>query len=117
MNNTRWEDIYDALKLAGLDVYSPAQHQGDCTSPYVVVKNNGSSPYAGLSSTYTTYDILCYVPLSNYSRLEGFVDEVKEIMSGLYPMIISLNTQTPAFPDDTNKSFMTSIQYKNNKTI
>ena len=42
VGETRWKDIYDCLKAAGIDVYSPGQHDGVCVSPYAVVRFAGS---------------------------------------------------------------------------
>lgn len=36
------EDIYDCLKQAGIDVYAPGQHIGECISEYVVVQDAGN---------------------------------------------------------------------------
>ena len=34
---TRYMDIYDHLVAKGFDVYTPAQHKGECVTPYIVV--------------------------------------------------------------------------------
>ena len=38
---SRWQDLYLHLKNKGYDVYAPAQKVGECTEPYLVVKNDG----------------------------------------------------------------------------
>lgn len=110
---TRWKDIYTHLKNAGFDVYSPAQHKGECTSPYVVVRNAGTSPYQQFTSTVTVYEVLCYVPENKYSTLGDYTEKVKASMRGLWPMITPLNYETPPFFEDAVKAHMTAIQYQN----
>lgn len=110
---SRWQDIYMHLKTSGISVYSPGQHQGYCTSPYVVVKDAGSSRFDNISSMRVLYDVLCYVPKDEFSTLEPFIAQVKGVMSGLYPMIIPMDFQTPSFLDDTVKAYMVAIQYRN----
>ena len=48
--DTRWMDIYKCLQRHGFDVYSPAQKEGECTKPYVVVKNDGGYKHLNVSS-------------------------------------------------------------------
>ena len=43
--------IYKHLKNNGFDVYSIGQHEGICTNPYIVVKENGESEIVGTSLT------------------------------------------------------------------
>lgn len=111
--DSRWKDIYRNLKADGFDVYSPGQHQGDCTSPYVVVKDAGSSRFENFSSSRHLYDVLCYVPKEQYSQLEPFVRRVETSMGKLNPMIRPTHYKTPSFYDDTVKGHMVSIQYIN----
>lgn len=114
---SQWQVIYRQLKADGIDVYSPGQHQGDCVSPYVVVRDAGVNPISGFSSSQALYDILCYVPQMKFSSLEPYVETVKESMRKLYPMIVPTNFQTASFLDDTVKGHMISIQYRNNRKL
>lgn len=112
---TRWEDIYNYLSQAGFDVYSPAKHKGECKAPYVVIRDAGTSQYLQFSSNATLYEILCYVPESQYSTLQRYVQQVKQAMRGLWPMLMPMNYETPPFYDDTVAAHMTAIQYRNVK--
>jgi hypothetical protein len=114
---SRWKDIYSHLKKAGFEVYSPGQHQGECTSSYVVIKDAGATKLGGFSSTQATYDILCYVPGQHFSQLEPFVESVEAAMRGLYPMMRPAHFRTPSFYDDTVKGHMISTQYINYQKI
>lgn len=108
---SQWKTIYTHLKEDGFDVYSPGQHQGECISPYVVVKDMGTSKFGNFSSTKSLYDILCYVPRDQFSQLEPFVGELEDSMNKLYPAIRSAHYKTPSFYDDAVKGHMISVQY------
>lgn len=114
---TRYMDIYKHLSEHGIEVYSPAQKKGECEAPYVVVKDAGTIQIAGLSSTQTIYDVMCYVPKDNFTFLEQYVQQVKQVMSLLQPMIMPVHTETASFYDDSVKAHMISIQYRNNRKI
>lgn len=116
-NESRWQDIFLHLKSEGFDVYSPGMKTGECTSPYVVVKNDGSSKHIAFSTDVDLYAVLCYVPKEKYSSLEPMVQRVKKSMRGLEPMIKPYGSQTPSFYDDSLKAHMISIEYKNYKKL
>ena len=113
MADTRWKNIYDKLKQKGISVYSPGQKTGECTSPYVVVKTAGRMGLTEISSSQNLYDLMCYVPLKNYSILDQFVDQVESAMDELFPMFRPMHYRTPSFLDDEVKAHMVSTQYVN----
>lgn len=112
---SQWQNIYRQLKANKIDVYAPGQHQGECISPYVVLKDAGLNPLSNFSSSQALYDVMCYVPEGQFSTLEPYVEQVKEAMKGLYPAIIPVYFQTASFLDDTVKGYMISVQYRNNR--
>ena len=114
---SRWQDIFKCLKSAGFDVYSPSVKIGECTSSYIVVKNNGSSKHESFSTDIDLYSVMCYVPRDEYSKLEPMILEVKAVMKALEPMILPYGAQTPSFYDDNYKAHMVSIEYKNYKKM
>lgn len=116
-NESRWQDIYEHLKEAGYDVYSPGVKVGECTKPYVVVKNDGSTQLVSFSTDQDLYAVMVYVPKQAYSKLEPMVQQIKKTMKGLYPMVIPYGQQTPSFYDDSVKAHMISIEYKNYKKM
>ncbi|MBV4426502.1 hypothetical protein KM802_14755, partial [Clostridium tyrobutyricum] len=64
---TVWERVFLLLKSKGVDVYSPGQHEGKCTSPYVVVKNTGTMGFQGSNQIGSqTLDIIIYCPKTNW---------------------------------------------------
>lgn len=117
-SDSRWKDIYDLLKSKGFDVYSPAQHEGECISRYIVVKVGTSQAESnGFSTNQKQYDIMMYVPKDEYSTLEGFVEEVEEAMKDLYPMLKPMRYESGSFYDDTVKGHMVSVQYYNYRKL
>lgn len=114
---SRWQDIYNVLKKKGIDVYSPGQHKGECTSKYVVVKVGNLAKVQNVSTVQRLYDLLLYVPKDEYSSLELFEEEVKTAMKELEPMIRPMFSQTGSFFDDTVDGHMTSLQYLNYRKI
>lgn len=115
--DSRWQDIFTHLKKAGFDVYSPGMKIGECTSEYLVVKNDGSSKHISFSTDVDLYAVMCYVPKEKYSSLEPLVQRVKNSMRGLEPMIKPYGSQTPSYYDDSYKAHMISIEYKNYKKL
>lgn len=113
MENTRWSDIFIYLKEKGYEVYSPGNKEGECTSPYIVVKHAGKSKFPNVSSSMVLYDLLVYIPKNKYSYLETFVNEIEDVMDGLFPMIRPVHYQTTPYYDDNVKGWMVSIQYEN----
>lgn len=114
---TRYMDIYKHLSTNGVDVYTPGQKTGECTSPYTVVKDEGTTQVNSFSSTQTLYDIMCYVPKNKFTYLGQYVEQVKEIMKGLQPMIMPMYFETAPYYDDTVKGHMISVQYRNFRKI
>lgn len=112
---TRLMDTYNHLKAAGVEVYFPGQKKGECKKPYTVVRDAGTSPYTGYSSAITLYELLCYVPKDQYSTLQVYANTVKEVMKGLWPMLIPTRYESAPFYDDTVDAHMTYIQYRNMK--
>lgn len=110
-----WQKIYKHLQGLGVKVYSVGQYPGETKEPYVVLKEEGSSPYYGLSSNIQYFRLYCYVPATQYSKLGPYVAQVEEAMKPLRHEVIATGNRTPAFPDDSNKSVMISIQYQNNQ--
>lgn len=112
---SRWQDIYAHLKKKGYEVYPPGVKTGECTKPYVVVKNDGSYEHANFSTDRDMYAVMCYVPKGQYSKLEPLVQSVKEAMKELKPMIQAYGQQMPSYYDDSCKAHYISIEYENYK--
>ena len=107
--------IYKHLKNNGFDVYSIGQHEGICSSPYIVVKENGESEVAGTSLVNDTVELLIYYPVGTYSKLNEYKQSVlytMKLLKGIRRVIDPM----PTIIDDDKKAYMTSFTYKKIKT-
>lgn len=110
---TRWEDIFKHLEKAGFDVYPPATKKSECTKMYIVVRHAGTSSVLTVSSNRALFDLLVYVPKHEYSKIESYLNEVKNAMDELFPLFRPVHTIDTPFFDDDVKGWMVSIQYEN----
>lgn len=118
MASNRWQDIYLHLKEKGFEAYAPMVKDGECTSPYVVIKNDGGNEHESVKKvSVDLYSIMCYVPKLSYSTLETFVLSVEEAMAELSPMIKTYGRKTSSYYDDAYKAHMVSVTYKNYKKM
>ena len=107
--------IYKHLKNNGFDVYSIGQHEGICTNPYIVVKENGESEVIGTSLINDTVELLIYYPIGKYSELSNYKKSILGVMKylrGVRRVIEAI----PTIIDDDKKAYMTSFTYKKIKT-
>ena len=107
--------IYKHLKNNGFDVYSIGQHEGICTNPYIVVKENGESEIVGTSLTNDIVELLIYYPVGTYSKLNEYKQSVlytMKLLKGIRRVIDPM----PTIIDDDKKAYMTSFTYKKTKT-
>ena len=107
--------IYKHLKNNGFDVYSIGQHEGICTNPYIVVKENGESEIVGTSLTNDIVELLIYYPVGTYSKLNEYKQSVlytMKLLKGIRRVIDPM----PTITDDDKKAYMTSFTYKKIKT-
>lgn len=111
--NGHWADIFNYLKLKGFDVYSPEILQGECTKPFIVVRNNGLIEIPGTSSNDWLYQLVIYVPQKQYSLLEPYVKSVMKAMRELEPLIMPVNNISSSVYDDAVKGHQVTIDYKN----
>lgn len=112
-----WADVFNHLKGNGIDVYPPQVKIGECCKPFVVVKLGSTSQLENFSSDRVTYELLVYVPRQSYSRLEPYVEHVKEIMSELRPLVRYAHGITASFYDDTIKAHMVTLDYYNYRKV
>lgn len=111
------EDIYDCLKKAGLEVYTPGQHTGECVSEYVVVQDAGDVNTTEMRVKTKTFNVMCYVPHGRYFDMERLCEKVLKAMRKLYPMMIETGNKTPVVFDDSVKGWTQSIEYANYRHI
>lgn len=114
--DSRWQDLYSFLKEKGYEVYSPGQKEGECLSPYVVVKYAGSTKAAQISSRTDLYELILYVPKYRYSEVETRVQDLINDMKELRPLFIPYdNQQDTSFFDADVKAHFVSLTYINYK--
>lgn len=109
-------EIYDTLSKGGKEVFYPGQHKGECTKEYIVVKNSGTVSL-NVSSEFALYTIMLYVPKNEYSRLEDFSFEVKQMLKKMYPKTMYVGNETETYYDEIVKGHMKSFQYQNCRKI
>lgn len=116
MSQTVWEKIFTTLKDNSIEVYPPATKEGECSSKYVVLKQDGSSQIGSLSSQVVYYTVMLYVPKNKYNQLEVFKKEVQDtIAKELFPLLMPTGNETPDFYDSSVKAHMTSVMYRVSK--
>lgn len=111
------KQIRDVLRDAGFDVYYPGQHRGECKSPYIVVKADGSVREITVSSERPIYTIMCYVPPLKYSELEDMGNVARDVLRKVFPLVMYVGNETPSVFDDTVKAHMISFQYQGCRKI
>lgn len=104
-------ELYRYLKTKGFDVYSIGQHEGICSSPYLVIKENGESDIAGTSYINDLVEILVYYPKGKYSSLSSYTDKLKSEMKN-YKKWKRVIDPMPVIIDDDKKAYMTSYTYR-----
>ena len=107
--------IYKHLKENGFDVYSIGQHEGICTEPYIVIKENGESEIVGTSLTNDIVELLIYYPIGTYSKLNEYKQSTlyaMKLLKGIRRVIEAM----PTVIDDDKKAYMTSFTYRKIKT-
>lgn len=114
--DSRWQDLYKFLQRKGYDVYHPGQKEGECLSPYVVLKYSGAVKTQQISSRQDLYDVMVYVPKTQYSKLETLVQSIITDMKELEPLFLPYgNQQDPSYYDDSVKAHFVTVVYMNYK--
>lgn len=114
MNNyeTRIQDVYKCLEGNGIEVYFPEQHIGEVKTNYVVVRQDGENQFENYSSLICSIDLYLYIPRNDYSKMQLFIDQVKEVMKKLEPMIKSNHYVSPSYYDDLLKGHTVTMTYE-----
>lgn len=110
-----FSQIYKHLKSNGFDVYSIGQHEGICTKPYLVIKENGVSEVVGKSLVNDTVELLIYYPVGKYSELANYKKHILNTMKYLNGVRRVIDP-APTVIDDDKKAYTTSFAYKKIKT-
>lgn len=113
---TVWQKIYLHLKKLGYEVYSPGQKRDKCTDSYVVIKEGGTYALNSNVNGYKLFDIIIYHPMSNYSSMEFYVENIKQAMKDIGELRPTGN-ETPSIVDDKVEAYTTSIEYQQFKRL
>ena len=105
-----WQQIYQHLQDGGFDVYALGQHQGRCTAPYIVLRNNGCTRPGALE--LGLYELLLYCPVDQYSRFEKFIQAVQARMNQLFPAAKLVDGPGIHYLDPDVLGYMTSLTYQ-----
>lgn len=113
--NSVWQIVADILmKYGSLKVFPPATHEGQCTEPYIVLKEDGAAVIPGYSSMYRYFRIMIYVPRSQYSKLDGYEAEVRRVIEEkIFPLLLPTGSQESDYYDANYKAHMRAILYRN----
>lgn len=112
-----WQQIYLKLKEKGLNPYPPGQHTGECKERYCVIKENSQvSFFHSRRVGYRLVDVILFVPLASYIKVEPYMQEVRVAMKEL-PDLRKTGNETPIITDDEKKAYTTSIEYQIIKTL
>ncbi|CEH34715.1 hypothetical protein [Romboutsia lituseburensis] len=104
-------ELYKHLKEKGFDVYSIGQHEGICSSPYLVIKENTEMDIVGTSFNNELIDIIIYYPKGSYSKLNPYLKSVKGSMAEINKLKRAYDP-TPIVIDDEKEAYTTSFSYK-----
>ncbi len=110
-----FSQIYKHLKNNGFDVYSIGQHEGICSNPYIVVKENGVSEVVGKSLINDVVELLIYYPIGKYSELATYKKRILNTMKYM-SRVRRVMDPAPTIIDDDKKAYTTSFTYKKIKT-
>lgn len=107
-----WKKVFRLLEENNIDTFPPAMQVGECKSPYVVIKHDGVSPMFGYTTENVFTSVMCYVPHNQYTKLDDYVESIKEILATIHPQVKPTGNETPDFYDDDVKAHMRSIMYQ-----
>nr|WP_152752784.1 hypothetical protein [Clostridium estertheticum] len=114
---TLWQKIFLHLEKKRYEVYSPGQKRDKCEATYVVIKENGIHGQDGGNKLgFKAFDIIIYHPISNYSSMEFYVENIKKALKEIKELRAT-GTETPAIIDDEVQAYTTSIEYQALKTL
>ena len=84
-----FNEIYNTLKAADINVYMPAIKQGKCTEPFCVVTNGATD------GSDVIVDVEVYVPVEKYSLLETTVNSIITALEST-AVLVSISADTIA---------------------
>lgn len=112
---SRWADIFTHLQDNGVNVKSPTINLGVIKEPTVIVRYDGTVQHGSFSTDDYRYELVICVPQNNYSALEPFVVQVRELMKGLFPMLVDERNVSTSMYDDEIRAHYVTCTYQNHR--
>lgn len=107
--------IFDILKTL-YPTYAVGQHEGLCTSPYLVLKfNEQMTSINNDNCGWQFFKVMCYCPKSSIAPLDGMIEKAKQTLTA--NGFEFTGNITPDFLDDTKQAFMKSIEFRIPKEV
>lgn len=101
------------LETAGFLVYAPGIFIGECKSPYIVIRHGGTYAAAiGGRVGNSILEVICYVPLAQYSELVPMTRRVKASMGTLSAQIRPTGHIGPDIIEQEYKAHSATIEYQ-----
>lgn len=104
-------NIYDKLKIEGLNPYFIGQHKGECDKSFLIIREGNQLPSIGSNQTgQQILDIILFVPARSYIQMNPYRDKVKAALKEL-SYLRKTGLETPTIADDEKKAYTMSIEY------
>ena len=91
--------------------YSIGQHQGKCTSPFVVISDEGERGISGYSITYKEIDLILVYPLGKYSQIDDYIENIKNVMKD-YKRGKWTREQSDIIIDKEKEAYIVALTYR-----
>lgn len=110
------QKLFDYLADLGYEVYFPNQKTGECTSFYIVLKQQlTTSSIYSFRVGYTNIDVILYAPRTQTLTLLDKKKEIKEHLKS-YKLFYG-GYESPVVEDDSVKGITCSVTYRVQKPL
>ncbi|MGL4253154.1 MAG: hypothetical protein ACRCR2_03725 [Fusobacteriaceae bacterium] len=107
-----YSKIADILTDKGFDVYPLGKHSGNCTKPFVVIKEYLPAKTTNKSLVRQTFDIFPFCPLARYSQVMTYITNLQAVL-GDVKEIQCISDSSPIMIDNDKQAYTTRISYQN----
>lgn len=109
-----FQELYRYLKSKGFDVYSIGQHEGICTSPFLVIKEMGTTSTLEKNINKELVEVFVYYPKGQYSKVGDYVNSIEEALN-ILDSIEPAYEAIPIITDDDKQAYFTRLSYYKEK--
>ncbi|PRR84744.1 hypothetical protein [Clostridium luticellarii] len=111
------QKLFDYLADLGYEVYFPNQKTGECTSFYIVLKEQlTTSSIYSFKLGHTNIDVILYAPRTQTLALLDKKKEIKEHLKS-YEGLFYGGYESPTIEDDSVKGITCSVTYRAQKVL